>query len=115
MLSGISALFNVLLNILLIPIYSYVGAAIATIITAVFLLISYLYIISKDISMISFQKLVPKPLFSACVMGFFVYMFHAENIWLLILLSALIYFGILYLIKGFTREDIALVKTLIKR
>jgi O-antigen/teichoic acid export membrane protein len=46
---GFTALLNILLNILLIPKYSFYGAAASTVISEIFLLIIYLYAVNKKV------------------------------------------------------------------
>jgi O-antigen/teichoic acid export membrane protein len=114
-LAGSTALINVVLNLFLIPYFSYTGAAIATIAAEGFLLLSYFYLSFRYFDKGSLQKIVLKPILACVVMGFFVYTFHNSNLILLILIAALLYFGMLYLIKGFSDEDISLLKKLIKK
>ncbi|NQE44419.1 putative flippase AglR, partial [ANME-1 cluster archaeon GoMg2] len=68
-IAGCTALINVILNLLLIPSFSYAGAAIATIFTEVFLLISYLYLNSRCSYNIPVYKIVVKPIGACMVMG----------------------------------------------
>lgn len=112
---GCTALINVVLNLFLIPYFSYVGAAIATIATETFLLIAYVYLNSRHNLKIPIFKITIKPVVACAAMGLFIYQFRETNLILLIVLSIILYFGILFLIRGFSKEDISLFKKLIKK
>lgn len=51
MISGVTALLNVVLNILLIPAIGMQGAALATLVSYIFLLLSYLYVSRKNVKL----------------------------------------------------------------
>ena len=108
---GVSVVLNIFLNFLLIPKYSYIGAGIATTIST--LLILFLVIIRAakigySIPVYKIAELTLKAIISGLIMGVFVICFKSINLFLLILLSAIIYFTILYLLKGFDKKDIDL-------
>lgn len=112
-IAGCTALINVVLNLFLIPWLSYTGAAIATIAAEGFLLVAYFYLTSRNFHSISLQKIILKPILACVIMGLFVYTFHNFNLILIILIAASLYFVVLYLVKGFSKEDISLFKQLI--
>jgi O-antigen/teichoic acid export membrane protein len=112
---GFVALINIVLNLFLIPIYSYVGAAIATIAAESFLLLVYVYLNYRSIFKISYHKIIAKPIVACGIMGGFIYYFKDLNLILLITISIGIYFGLLYLLKGISDDDISLFKRLIKK
>lgn len=114
-IAGSGAFLNIMLNLFLIPNYSLVGAAIATIITEAVILLLYLYLAYINNLKIPFKKIFLKPVLACIVMAFFTYYFSYLNIFLLILCSAIIYFSILLILKDFSKEDKALFKKLIKR
>lgn len=103
------ALLNVVLNLLLIPRFSYSGAAIATIATESVLLGLYFYFVSRYLYRLPLHKVVVKPLIACLAMALFVYFCGGINLAALIISAALLYFAVLYLIKGFTREDRELI------
>ena len=112
--AGMGALLNVILNLILIPPLSYVGAAIATIITEIFILGIYFYMVSKSIHKLPLSNLIAKPLIACLVMGLFIYFCAAMNLLLIISLSIIFYFTILYLIGGFSKDDIDLIRQIFK-
>ena len=112
---GLSALFNIVLNVALIPYLSYIGAGIATVLSEVFLYFIFIYFINKHYKKLELHKHFIKPLLAAFVMGGFVFYFKDINLLLLIMSAALVYFVILYALKTFTQEDKDIFKQVIKR
>ena len=111
---SICAIVNVVLNLILIPILSYNGAAIATVATNVVLLIASFYFVSKYLQVLPMHKIMVKPVISGLVMGAFVYYFIDFNVFLLVPLAAMIYLVTLLALKTFTMEDIDIVKKIMK-
>jgi len=111
-----TAVLNIALNLVLIPPFSYVGSAIATIVSEGILLIIYIYLLSKYLGKISFSKICIRPIIAVSLMGLFIYFCRliSINLFLIIALSTVLYFIILFLIKGITKEDIMLIKKILK-
>jgi O-antigen/teichoic acid export membrane protein len=116
-LGSISLLFslflNILLNLFLIPRYSYIGASIATIVTEIVLLTQYNYFLSKNGVSINFLLLIYKPLIAGIVMGIFIYFIKIViiafpgivQLLIIIPMAAVVYFLVLFAIKAFNEED----------
>ncbi len=108
-----SLLINIILNVYLIPIYSFVGAAFSTLFSQAFLLVALYYYLKKELRSISYIKAAAKPLAASLIMAVPLLVipayFHA-NVSFLILLAAIVYFIAFYLIKGFTGEEITILK-----
>lgn len=113
--AGLSALINVILNLLLIPSFSYVGAAVATISSELFLFVLYLFIVSRNNYLIPFHKIILKPLVACGIMAIVVYQLNNINLAILIATAIIIYFGLLFLLKGFSNDDILLLKNIFKK
>jgi O-antigen/teichoic acid export membrane protein len=109
------ALINITLNLFLIPQFSLVGASIATIITETYILLIYLYLAHRCELKIPLKTIIIKPVIACAGMGAFIYLLRDINIFILVGLSIVIYFGIFYLIKGFSQEDISLLRQLLKK
>jgi len=114
-LAGCTALINVALNIILIPTYSYIGSAFATIAAECFLLVAYLYLSGRYFHFLPLHKIIIKPIIACGLMGAFVYLFHNLNIFFVILVAIALYFAIMFVIKGFTKDDISLMKSVLKK
>ena len=103
-------ILNIVINLMLIPRYSYIGASIATIITTLLSFILFFRFLSKFIYKIQIHKYILKPIMASTVMGLFIFSFARMNIFLLVCISIVIYFGVLILLKTFSKKDISLFK-----
>ena len=117
----ICVIVNVSLNLYLIPHYSYIGAAIATVITELVLFILYYYHISKNGIKINIFKLSYKPLTASVIMGISIYAIKSytqywsdmHQIIIIVPLAAVIYILALIMFKTFTEEDIKIFKNIV--
>ncbi len=114
--TGIWMVLNILLNLLLIPSYSYIGASINTFITelgvALFLMIAYYrteYMFEKR----KFLNLIFKILLASVCVGVVVWYLQFLNLFILIILGVLLYLGLAYLLKIIDEDDIKLLKNVV--
>jgi O-antigen/teichoic acid export membrane protein len=113
--TGFTALANVIMNILLIPRFSIIGAAIATILSEItFLVLSYYQIRKSGIKLNIITKAY-KPVIASILMGAFVWYFLDWNIFALIPIGAVIYFSILLLLREFSKEDFDIARNILRR
>lgn len=113
---GIVAVFNIVINIFLIIWLSYVGAAISVLLSMLLLNVLGIIVVEKITAYDKKYLIVSliRILFSCLVMGIIVLLLKNYFHFLLVsAIGALIYFIILYLIKGFTKDDILQIKTLL--
>jgi O-antigen/teichoic acid export membrane protein len=115
-ITGISALLNVGLNLLLIPTYSYVGAGIASIVSQVFVFTCEFSYLQKNGYKIEASKIVLKPLCAGAVMGLFIYGLGMMSIHLfIVVISAIVIYAMcLYLLKAFDEEEIRMMRDIFK-
>ena len=113
--TGICAIANITLNFFLIPTLSYNGAAIATVATNVVLFGACFYFVSKHLHVLPIHRIIIKPIICSILMGIFVHYFNDVNIFLLVLLAAVVYLVALLALKTFSDEDIAIVKKIVGR
>ena len=111
---------NFVLNLFLIPLFDFEGAAIASVLSQIVFFLLGAYFVSKYFfGFLSFFKLVfrtsVKPLIASLVLFAFIYFFFYLNIFVLVLVSAIIYFIVLFLIKGFDEKDISFFRKLIQK
>lgn len=114
-ISGICMVENILLNLYLIPKFSYIGASFVTVVTE-FTILILIFSISNDIGYgISFKQLkdVIKVICSSLIMGIFI-IFADLNIFIVAPMAILIYIGILFLTKAIGDEDLSLIKKVFK-
>ena len=105
---GASALINVVLNIILVPLMGIVGAAVATLVTFMVHLFVLSKLSSKRLSYDIDFKFIGKSIAASILMAFAVWKLNpygAVNILVSIAIAAAIYFGVLILLRGFTREE----------
>jgi len=107
--TGICAVLNIVLNLILIPELSYEGAGIATITTEVVLLGLYLYFTSKYLVLIPLHKIIFKPVVACAIMATAIYFLRHLNLALLIVIAVVLYFTVLIIVRGITKEDIRLL------
>jgi O-antigen/teichoic acid export membrane protein len=110
----LSMVLNVTINMLLIPRYSFIGASIATVITCLMAVILFFSFLSRNITRISIQKYIYKPVLASIVMGLFIFFLIDINLLLLIILSIIVYFVALLFLKTSLIEDLSLLETLSK-
>ncbi len=104
---GAGVIVNLIANYIFIPKYSYYGAAWTTLLTELIVTILMLFVI-KNIPSFRF---VYKYVLAGLVMALVLYYFSSLPLFVLIILSIFVYFGVLFLIKGFSgREVLYLIK-----
>jgi O-antigen/teichoic acid export membrane protein len=97
------AVFNVCLNLYLIPKYSYLGAATATAITEGLVLLSYIYLVKKHIKYFpKFQFIHLITILATSLMGLAIYFSSSWNVFLQTIL-AIVVFGLVILPLGVKR------------
>ena len=110
----IGAATNIILNFLLIPSFSLMGAAIATLTTEIVVLIYMAYYFSK-ISRIYIERYILKPTVAGVTMGVVLGIVRI-NVLLRITIGIVVYFAIFFLIKGINNSDVKLIrKYILKR
>jgi len=110
---GATAAFNILLNVILIPKIGYIGAAFSTLITEIFLFALYYLYVSKSWYFYNFINALAKPAISAIAMGLFI-KFSGFGLIATILLSTLIYFAALFILKGLDQKDYSIIRSIFK-
>ena len=106
MITLVAALVNVVANLILIPLYGYIGAAFGTVITEFLVLIFAIGVIIKNGYNIQLNKIIIKPIIAGILMGIAINYFRHLNLFVVIVLGAVVYFAVLILLRGITKEDI---------
>lgn len=112
---GICCLINVALNMLLIPIHSYNGAAIATLISVILLFFIESTFIFKSFSFLPLNGESLKIIFSSLLMGLLLINLPKINIFLIISICAAFYFVLLIITKSFSENDYIMLQSLFKK
>jgi O-antigen/teichoic acid export membrane protein len=122
-----SLVISILLNSLVIylfidnPLFIIAGVGLATSLSRIFLLSLLVFYAKKEFKFGVKGIGLKAPIFAALVMSLFLFVFnHFVDMNLLfgaleIIIGIGIYFGALFLIKGITKEDFRLIKSLFKR
>ncbi|HLC60501.1 MAG TPA: flippase [Candidatus Nanoarchaeia archaeon] len=101
---GLTAAFNVVLNLILIPKMGYIGAAVSTFFTEIFLFILYYWYTSKSLHRFNFAPILIKPLIATGIMVTFI-IYAKLRLFLIMPLAVLIYFAVILLLRTFEEED----------
>mgnify|MGYP001568125480 FL=1 len=113
----LAAILNLGLNILLIPRFGILAAAITTLAAYLFVLMLAYYFSFKEFQFEIEWSFIAKSIIASVLMGFFIALlnpFGLFNVLLTIILAALIYSAIIFLLKGVTKKEIIFFKDLIQ-
>lgn len=109
----IGALMNISLNIFIIPRFGLAGAAGVTVLTELFILIYMKYHFSKELR-IALLPILIYSVFSGIIMGVLLILVKAPVI-IEMIIGALLYTAVFYLIGGLSSEDKKIIKMLLRR
>ena len=84
--------------------YSYWGAAWMTVVTELFILLSTVYVLKKEINFLPNLKIVAKTLAASLIMAMPLAFLPSVHFLILIILGTAVYFISLYLLKGFDKK-----------
>lgn len=107
----ISMVSNVVLNLIFIPRFSYLGAAVVTVLTEMLIAGLSFYSISKSFHKVPLHKIIIKPSIACAVMALFLISVKL-NLFVMILSGATIYFIVLFALKTFDEQDLEIFKRL---
>jgi O-antigen/teichoic acid export membrane protein len=117
---GMGALLNVILNLILIPRFSYIGAGIASVVSQLFVFAVEFNYLQKHLHRINLFRIVLKPIGAALIMGGILYALDSIlgttwfNLVAMILSAIVIYPVLLYLFKAFDQQEINIMKDVFK-
>jgi len=111
----ISMTCNVTLNLILIPRFSFLGAAMATLISiCIFLGLQYGFV-SRNLFTLNFFQIAGKPVISATLMGITILLLKQLNLFLIVAIAALAYVLFLLTLRPFSPADRELFRKLWQR
>jgi len=115
--AAVGAVVNIVLNLVLIPKFSYVGSSFATVFTELMILPLLVYVVHKYryTNIGPLVKDLPKILVSGLVMSIFLIYFHYLNLFILLLASSIIYLGVIFITRTLDEEDIVLIRNIIQK
>jgi len=112
---GLGAVVNIILNFILIPIMSFTGAAITTVVTNAVICVVCFYFVSKYLQMIPVWKTAVGPVAACIVMALFLFYCSNINLLLLIPIAVVVYFVILLGLKVFDKDEWNIIRSVIHR
>jgi O-antigen/teichoic acid export membrane protein len=110
-LIGVS--FNIVANLLVIPVFSYKGAAVVTVLSEFALLIPFYYSIRKHLGHLPWVSLFWRPTVASAVMAAVMWLLGGIPWLLLIPVGGAVYLVVLALIGGFRQPDMDLLGRLL--
>ncbi len=113
-LTFIYMVFNIGVNLVVIPQFSYLGAAVVTVLTELVNFIMLFYYLSKFICKVPLHKLIWKPAIATIIMSLFMISVHL-NIFIMVLLATAIYFALIILFKTFSKGDRDIIRKLVEK
>jgi Polysaccharide biosynthesis C-terminal domain len=105
LMAGIALVFNLGLNLLLIPLYQQVGAALVTSLTELLLTILALVFVPRSLWPLGSIKVGLKALLAGLVMGLVVWFMQRYSLLAILPVAALVYFGTATLLGTIPRDD----------
>ena len=113
-ITATGAILNTMLNAVIIPRYSYVGASATTFTTELLVTLFYFYIFRKTEFFGGYiLTYIGKTIIASLIMGLFVWYLSGLNLFVLIGMASLVYFGAYFVIRGFDEMDIRIFKGII--
>ncbi|TSC53327.1 MAG: Heteropolysaccharide repeat-containing protein [Parcubacteria group bacterium LiPW_39] len=110
-ISAAGAVFNVVLNLIFIPRYSYLAAAVITVLTELLVTVLMIIVVSQTVRFSFSFRTGFKSLAAALVMAAVLWWLRDLNLLVLLAAAGAVYFGALCLLRGFSvRELLALVR-----
>lgn len=110
-ITGCTLAFNLVLNLIFIPKYGFVAAAVITFFSEVIQLVGYTLVVKRQIVDFNYLSNFIKPILAGIVMGLVLKYVHGLNLWLEIIAGGVVYGVILLMLKFFNRHDWELFKT----
>ena len=112
-ISLVCLVINVILNLILIPHFSYIGASFATLVTELILVNYIIYMTYRLGYGISYKTVLNdlfRVLIAATVMSLFIWYFINLNFFVLVISGTIIYLICLYLVKGIDEVDMGIIR-----
>lgn len=108
-ISAWAAVFNVALNLLLIPRYSYYAAAVTTVVTEALVIFLMILALKRSCDFTPSFKIVGRVLLASAPMAAGLWFLRGSHLVTVLTAAVLIYFPALYLVGGFSAKDFSLL------
>jgi O-antigen/teichoic acid export membrane protein len=114
LIAGIALLFNLGLNLLLIPHYQQIAAALVTSLTELLLTIAALLFLPRSLWPLKSLKVGLKALLASLVMGLAVWLLQRYTLLTVVPIAAVVYFSTATILGTIPRDDIVAIYTSIR-
>jgi O-antigen/teichoic acid export membrane protein len=105
--------FNIIMNLIFIPIYSFQGAAVITIFSELVLLIPFLWLINRGLEQrVNWFGLIWRPVLATVAMSVTVFLLLSLNMLLALVLASIVYVVALLLLKPLDESELAILRPL---
>jgi len=111
----IGAGFNVVANLIAIPLYGILGAAVVTILSELVLLMPFYYGIRKHVGPVPWLRLCWRPVAATTIMALVLFPLRERSFLVTIPVGLIVYVALLLLLRTFTAEDRDVVRRLARR
>lgn len=105
------ALFNIIFNLICIPLFSYTASAVISSFTEFFVALAGFVLTAKYVGYIPSVKNLPQILLSGMAMGVFLYLFRNQGFFLLAISSSFVYAAFLWITKTITFKEFSEIFT----
>ncbi|MCL5960600.1 MAG: flippase [Chloroflexi bacterium] len=112
---ALTVAFNVVANLILIPQLSYIGASLVTVGSEIVLMTPFYFIVRRDLGGLPLAQLGWRPTVAAGVMGVAMWRLGGVNPFLLVAIGGVVYAVVLFALRTFTPEEVAMVRQLVGR
>ncbi|MFA5048137.1 MAG: flippase [Patescibacteria group bacterium] len=102
----INAVISLILYLIFIPMYSYWGAAVLTVLTELVIMFSSLYILKKHVQISLKFKVAGKALAASAIMLLVLWLLNNQGLFTLMIIGGIVYFGVLYMLRGVSKSMI---------
>jgi O-antigen/teichoic acid export membrane protein len=109
----IGVTFNIVANLIFIPLFSYQGAAVVTIFSELALLVPFYYAVRKHVGTLPWVSLIWQPAVASAVMVGVMWLLRGLSWLLLIPVGGVVYLAVLALVGGFRQPDMDLLGQLV--
>ena len=109
----VSLLANIGLNLVLIPKYSYLGAAVATIAAELVYFVICYTAVSIYLEKVSLIRILYKPILASLLMVFIAFYLKDINFFISVVASLIVYLVLMYILKEFDKEDLSIMSRFI--
>ncbi len=109
----IGVAFNLIANLIFIPMYSYQAAAVIAIFSEIVLLIPFYYGVRRNLAPIPWLSIVWRPALASALMGAVMGLLRSLSVLLLIPSAVVVYFAALVAVGAFRGEEMELLRRLL--